>query len=66
MNTATVTADFDPHANCGNGQAGFTATSPAGIQRFGTTPEEATRRALAQEAAYREAGTLDEVLARIA
>ena len=68
MNTATVTitADFDAHANCGRGQAGFTATTANGIARFAPTAAAAEAKALAQEAAYREAGMLDEVVARLA
>ena len=62
---ATVLPHFDPHGRNGAGEHGFLATTPAGIERFGRTEEAAVLSARRQEEIYRDAGTLDEVVARL-
>ena len=64
--TTTATKNFDPHARNGRGQMGYLATTPNGIQRWATTAAKAIEVANRQEAAYVEAGMLDEVLANLA
>jgi len=61
----TTTTHFDPYGNNGRGEHGYLATTATGIARFAATPEAAEAKALAQEAAYREAGVLDEVIASL-
>lgn len=65
MNETSTRPEFDPHARNGAGQHGHVATTPAGISRWRPTAEAAIRAAEAQEAAYRYAGVLDDVIERI-
>lgn len=62
---ATVVDHFDPQGRNGLGERGFLATTPAGIERFGRTEEQAVLSARRQEEIYRDEGTLDEVVARL-
>lgn len=62
----TVRPEFDPHGRNGAGAHGYTATTATGIERWAPDLDTAIRIAEAQEAAYRDAGILDDVIARLA
>jgi len=64
QNPTSIT--IEEHYDDGPGVWCFLATLPNGIARTGSTPGEAQARAIAQQDAYRESGTLDEVVAHLA
>ena len=55
--------EIRPYFDEGPMKGGFLATTPAGIQRWADTEEEAAERAFRQEMIYRANGDLDQVLA---
>jgi len=63
---AMTGVNIEEHYDDGPGVWCFLATLPNGIARTGSTPAEAQERAVAQQDAYRESGTLAAVAARLA